>query len=70
MSDALTKEITDPDPAAAKRAFDAMMQMERSTLLQSRQRAGALTVVRLRADSEMVERSSFRGRCKFWRPLA
>ena len=24
---ALTKAITDPDPAAAKRAFDAMMQM-------------------------------------------
>jgi 2-polyprenyl-6-hydroxyphenyl methylase/3-demethylubiquinone-9 3-methyltransferase len=25
---ALTKAITDPDPAAAKRAFDAMMQMQ------------------------------------------
>ena len=26
---ALTEAITDPDPAAAKRAFDAMMQMKR-----------------------------------------
>lgn len=26
---ALTKAITDPDPAAAKRAFDAMMQMRK-----------------------------------------
>ena len=26
---ALTKAITDPDPAAAKRAFDAMMQMNK-----------------------------------------
>jgi 2-polyprenyl-6-hydroxyphenyl methylase/3-demethylubiquinone-9 3-methyltransferase len=26
---ALTKAITDPDPAAAKRAFDAMMQMKK-----------------------------------------
>ena len=26
---ALTNAITDPDPAAAKRAFDAMMQMEK-----------------------------------------
>src|ERR1051326_8597668 len=26
---ALTKAITDPDPAAAKRAFDAMMQMQK-----------------------------------------
>jgi predicted 3-demethylubiquinone-9 3-methyltransferase (glyoxalase superfamily) len=26
---ALIKAITDPDPAAAKRAFDAMMQMEK-----------------------------------------
>jgi len=26
---ALTKAITDPDPAAAKRAFDAMMQMSK-----------------------------------------
>jgi hypothetical protein len=25
----LTKAITDPDPAAAKRAFDAMMQMKK-----------------------------------------
>ncbi|MNL66666.1 hypothetical protein D3C87_1911660 [compost metagenome] len=25
--DALTAAITDPDPAAAKRAFEAMMQM-------------------------------------------
>jgi len=25
---ALTTAITDPDPAAAKRAFDAMMQMK------------------------------------------
>jgi 2-polyprenyl-6-hydroxyphenyl methylase/3-demethylubiquinone-9 3-methyltransferase len=24
---ALTEAVTDPDPAAAKRAFDAMMQM-------------------------------------------
>jgi 2-polyprenyl-6-hydroxyphenyl methylase/3-demethylubiquinone-9 3-methyltransferase len=28
---ALTKAVTDPDPAVAKRAFDAMMQMKRST---------------------------------------
>ncbi|MNF87732.1 hypothetical protein D3C84_702060 [compost metagenome] len=27
--DALTAAITDPDPAAAKRAFDAMMQMSK-----------------------------------------
>jgi 2-polyprenyl-6-hydroxyphenyl methylase/3-demethylubiquinone-9 3-methyltransferase len=26
---ALTKAITDPDPAAAKRAFDAMMEMKK-----------------------------------------
>jgi 2-polyprenyl-6-hydroxyphenyl methylase/3-demethylubiquinone-9 3-methyltransferase len=26
---ALTKAITDPDPAAAKRAFDAMMEMQK-----------------------------------------
>jgi len=26
---ALTNAITDPDPAAAKRAFDAMMQMKK-----------------------------------------
>jgi 2-polyprenyl-6-hydroxyphenyl methylase/3-demethylubiquinone-9 3-methyltransferase len=26
---ALTNAITDPDPAAAKRAFDAMMQMRK-----------------------------------------
>lgn len=26
---ALTTAITDPDPAAAKRAFDAMMQMQK-----------------------------------------
>ena len=26
---ALTKAITDPDPAGAKRAFDAMMQMKK-----------------------------------------
>jgi 2-polyprenyl-6-hydroxyphenyl methylase/3-demethylubiquinone-9 3-methyltransferase len=26
---ALTKAITDPDPAAAKRAFEAMMQMKK-----------------------------------------
>jgi len=26
---ALTNAITDPDPAAAKRAFDAMMEMKR-----------------------------------------
>ena len=26
---ALTKAVTDPDPAAAKRAFDAMMQMKK-----------------------------------------
>ena len=26
---ALTRAITDPDPAAAKRAFDAMMQMKK-----------------------------------------
>src|SRR5258707_11917413 len=26
---ALTKAITDPDPAVAKRAFDAMMQMKK-----------------------------------------
>jgi len=26
---ALTQAITDPDPAAAKRAFDAMMTMSR-----------------------------------------
>jgi len=25
---ALTKAVTDPDPAVAKRAFDAMMQMK------------------------------------------
>jgi len=26
---ALTKAVTDPDPAAAKRTFDAMMQMNK-----------------------------------------
>ena len=26
---ALTRAITDPDPAAAKRAFDAMMEMKK-----------------------------------------
>jgi 2-polyprenyl-6-hydroxyphenyl methylase/3-demethylubiquinone-9 3-methyltransferase len=26
---ALTKAVTDPDPAVAKRAFDAMMQMKK-----------------------------------------
>ncbi len=26
---ALTEAITDPDPAAAKRAFDAMMEMKK-----------------------------------------
>ena len=26
---ALTKAVTDPDPAAARRAFDAMMQMNK-----------------------------------------
>jgi hypothetical protein len=26
---ALTKAVTDPDPAAAKRAFDAMMEMKK-----------------------------------------
>ena len=36
---ALTKGVTDPDPAAAKRAFDAMLQMKRITSLQSRRRA-------------------------------
>ncbi len=35
---ALTKAVTDPDRAAAKRAFDAMMQMKRSTSLQSSRR--------------------------------
>jgi predicted 3-demethylubiquinone-9 3-methyltransferase (glyoxalase superfamily) len=28
-ADRLEKAITDPDPAAAKRAFDAMMQMKK-----------------------------------------
>jgi len=37
----LTNAVTDPDPAAAKRAFDAMMQMKKiATLLQSRRRVG------------------------------
>ena len=36
---ALTKAVTDPDTAAAKCAFDAMMQMKKSTSLQSRRRA-------------------------------
>jgi predicted 3-demethylubiquinone-9 3-methyltransferase (glyoxalase superfamily) len=35
---ALTQAMSDPDPAAAKRAFDAMTQMKRSTLLRSRRR--------------------------------
>jgi predicted 3-demethylubiquinone-9 3-methyltransferase (glyoxalase superfamily) len=30
---ALTEATTDPDPAAAKRAFDAMMQMKNSTVV-------------------------------------
>lgn len=36
---ALTEAITDPDRAAAKRAFDAMMQMKKSTSLQSKRHA-------------------------------
>jgi 2-polyprenyl-6-hydroxyphenyl methylase/3-demethylubiquinone-9 3-methyltransferase len=28
-ADRLTKAVTDPDPAVAKRAFDAMMQMKK-----------------------------------------
>jgi len=36
---ALTRAITDPDPAAAKRAFDAMLQMKRSTSRQLKRRA-------------------------------
>ena len=38
---ALTDAIIDPDRAAAKRAFDAMMEMRRSTSPRSRRHGGA-----------------------------
>ena len=36
---ALMEAISDPDPSAAKRAFDAMLQMKKIDMLQSKRRA-------------------------------
>jgi predicted 3-demethylubiquinone-9 3-methyltransferase (glyoxalase superfamily) len=47
---ALTKAVTDPDPAAAKRAFDAMMEMKKIDI-------AAIEAAR-RGESQSVKRSA------------